>query len=128
VNGRMQAFQPLNGLYLQSAARMSTCVYFTLYLNFSLYIHLKSLINNEISVARRIEAVWTGGKIIVNSIKVCLTSPIPSSRMFFALSLGPVAQLGARLNRTEEVRGSNPLRSTTDLRIKIGDFRLRCKS
>ena len=24
---------------------------------------------------------------------------------------GPVAQLGARLNRTEEVRGSNPLRS-----------------
>ena len=25
---------------------------------------------------------------------------------------GPVAQLGARLNRTEEVRGSNPLRST----------------
>ncbi len=26
--------------------------------------------------------------------------------------IGPVAQLGARLNRTEEVRGSNPLRST----------------
>ncbi len=25
---------------------------------------------------------------------------------------GPVAQLGARLNRTQEVRGSNPLRST----------------
>ena len=25
---------------------------------------------------------------------------------------GPVAQLGARLNRTEEARGSNPLRST----------------
>ncbi len=27
-------------------------------------------------------------------------------------SLGAVAQLGARLNRTQEVRGSNPLGST----------------
>ena len=33
---------------------------------------------------------------------------------FFAAMkwLGPVAQLGARFNRTEEVEGSNPSRST----------------
>jgi hypothetical protein len=43
--------------------------------------------------------------------------------MSFAL-YGPVAQLGARLNRTEEARGSNPLRST-DLRQTILDLRLR---
>src|SRR5438874_13386494 len=30
----------------------------------------------------------------------------------FRSERGPVAQLGARLNRTQEVRGSNPLRST----------------
>ena len=28
--------------------------------------------------------------------------------------IGPVAQLGARFNRTEEVAGSNPARSTTN--------------
>jgi hypothetical protein len=100
VNGRIQAFQPLNAFAIYIVPHACRHA-FTLSLNFSLYIHLKSKVNNE-----------TGGKIIVNSMKVCLTSPIPSSRMFFALSLGPVAQLGARLNRTEEVRGSNPLRST----------------
>src|SRR6266849_5906675 len=38
-----------------------------------------------------------------------------SSRAILAFpqACGPVAQLGARLNRTQEVRGSNPLRSTT---------------
>src|SRR5207253_6834207 len=30
---------------------------------------------------------------------------------------GPVAQLGARLNRTQEVRGSNPLGSTNRMQI-----------
>ena len=34
---------------------------------------------------------------------------------------GPVAQLGARFNRTEEVAGSNPARSTG---FWIADFRL----
>jgi hypothetical protein len=46
---------------------------------------------------------------------------------------GPVAQLGARLNRTEKVRGSNPLRSTDTctcvrckcLRLTILDWRLK---
>ena len=33
---------------------------------------------------------------------------------------GPVAQLGARLNRTEEARGSNPLRSTATEKLYIG--------
>ena len=31
---------------------------------------------------------------------------------FATLKQGPVAQLGARFNRTEEVEGSNPSRST----------------
>ena len=30
----------------------------------------------------------------------------------FTLKKGPVAQLGARINRTDEVEGSNPSRST----------------
>ncbi len=39
--------------------------------------------------------------------------------------LGSVAQLGARLVRIEEVRGSNPLRSTTNinlLALRVGRF------
>ena len=33
-------------------------------------------------------------------------------RIFVTLARGPVAQLGARINRTDEVEGSNPSRST----------------
>jgi hypothetical protein len=40
-----------------------------------------------------------------------LTSICHSDTIAFALC-GPVAQLGARFNRTEEVEGSNPSRST----------------
>ena len=36
----------------------------------------------------------------------------PESVRYNARSCGPVAQLGARLNRTEEVEGSTPSRST----------------
>ena len=32
----------------------------------------------------------------------------------FTLKKGPVAQLGARINRTDEVEGSNPSRSTSE--------------
>jgi hypothetical protein len=39
--------------------------------------------------------------------------------------VGPVAQLGARLNRTEEVRGSNPLRSI-DVPYLLTDVRNPC--
>lgn len=35
---------------------------------------------------------------------------------------GPVAQLGARLDRTQEVRGSNPLRSTRERRRKLNNI------
>jgi hypothetical protein len=40
---------------------------------------------------------------------------------------GPVAQLGARLNRTEEAEGSNPSRSTrmVDCRFEIADWHPR---
>jgi hypothetical protein len=44
----------------------------------------------------------------------------PSSFLFY----GPVAQLGARLNRTEEVRGSNPLRSI--IQTPVGFCFRRC--
>ncbi len=33
---------------------------------------------------------------------------------------GPVAQLGARINRTDEVEGSNPSRSTGMTDLKTG--------
>ena len=36
----------------------------------------------------------------------------PLDYNFPRLVIGPVAQLGARFNRTEEVAGSNPARST----------------
>ena len=39
---------------------------------------------------------------------------------------GPVAQLGARLNRTEEVRGSNPLRSTGQRTVNENNFNVHC--
>ncbi len=44
-----------------------------------------------------------------------LTFPNLCGRIRTLQQPGPVAQLGARLNRTEEARGSNPLRSTGGL-------------
>ncbi len=47
---------------------------------------------------------------------VFLDSPNPVRYNSGYPGLGPVAQLGARFNRTEEVGGSNPPRSTGFLR------------
>ena len=46
--------------------------------------------------------------------KKCLTLPVQTVRILnleIWMEYGPVAQLGARFNRTEEVEGSNPSRS-----------------
>ena len=46
--------------------------------------------------------------------KESLTFPSQNVRIFILeiwMEYGPVAQLGARFNRTEEVEGSNPSRS-----------------
>jgi hypothetical protein len=49
----------------------------------------------------------------VASIGIARRGPIvPGLYWLFRSACGPVAQLGARVNRTHEVRGSNPLGST----------------
>ena len=59
---------------------------------------------------------------------VSLLLDSPHSIRYNALAskkIGPVAQLGARLNRTEEVRGSSPLRSTHEPPWYVGVFVIR---
>ena len=51
-------------------------------------------------------------RYIVCLQRVALTSLLVSSKILLTLTNGPVAQLGARFNRTEEAGGSNPPRST----------------
>ena len=48
------------------------------------------------------------------NLTFCLTFPAHAVRILkleIWMEYGPVAQLGARFNRTEEVEGSNPSRS-----------------
>ena len=52
---------------------------------------------------------------VFNFLQTCnsLTSVPVSGKILTAFTNGPVAQLGARFNRTEEAGGSNPPRSTS---------------
>ena len=58
------------------------------------------------------ELIFWARVLHLNSITVSfsLTAPSPSAKIIWLY--GPVAQLGARVNRTDEVAGSNPARST----------------
>gem|GEM_PF-5083107 len=52
--------------------------------------------------------------LCTNTRQKCLTFPVQTVRILnleIWMEYGPVAQLGARFNRTEEVEGSNPSRS-----------------
>ena len=59
-------------------------------------------------------------RYIVCLQRVALTSLLVSSKILLTLTNGPVAQLGARFNRTEEVEGSNPSRSIQEKEHKQG--------
>jgi hypothetical protein len=50
----------------------------------------------------------------------CLDSPY--WKRYNSCAQGPVAQLGARFNRTEEAEGSNPSRSTDAGSSSVDDF------
>lgn len=45
---------------------------------------------------------------------------IPHANQVYSSFVGPVAQLGARLNRTEEVKGSTPFRSMSGPIAQLG--------
>ena len=51
------------------------------------------------------------GSAFSQEISLSLTAIQHSDTIMPLCDLGPVAQLGARFNRTEEVAGSNPARS-----------------
>jgi hypothetical protein len=61
---------------------------------------------------RRIESIWPNDQGHSTLCEFRLTVPSLGDTILSLYEKGPVAQLGARLNRTEEAMGSNPLRST----------------